>query len=85
MQYEGKLKKHLNKDPIQRIRKLISKFQDDYPDKVVPGYVKHFSMEPVVIGIWSRVDVEEFHKNAANLPCIQDAIASIAIRSKCET
>ena len=79
MQYEGKLKKHLNKDPIQSIQKLISKFQDDYPDKVVPGYVKHFSMEPVVIGIWSRVDVEEFHKKAANLPCIQDAIASIAI------
>ena len=35
-------------------------------------------MEPLVIGIWCRVDVKEFHKKAANLPCIQDATASIA-------
>ena len=29
--HEGKLKKRLNKDPIQGMRKLISKFQDDCP------------------------------------------------------
>ena len=82
LRHEGKLKKRLNKDPIQGIRKLISKFQDDYPDKVVPGYVRHFSMEPLVIGIWSRVDVEEFHNRAVNLPCIQDATASLATNQK---
>ena len=60
MQHKGKLKKCLDKDPIQSIRKLISKFQDSYPDKVVPGYVRHFSIESLVIGIWSRVDAEEF-------------------------
>ena len=82
LRHEGKLKKRLDKDPIQIIRKLISKFQDDYPDKVVPGYVRYFSMKPLVIGIWSRVDVEEFHKKAVNLPCIQDATASIATTQK---
>ena len=82
LRHEGKLKKHLDKDPIQSIRKLISKFQDDYPDKVVPGYMRHFSMEPLVIDIWFRVDVEEFHKKVANLPCIQDATASIATAQK---
>ena len=52
------------------------------PDKVVPSYVRHFSMEPLVIGIWSRVDVEKFHKKAVNLPCIQDGTASIATNQK---
>ena len=39
-------------------------------------------MEPLVIGIWSRVDVEEFRKKAVHLPCIQDATASIATNQK---
>ena len=82
MRHEGKLKQRLDKDPTQSIRQLVSKFQDGYPDKVVPGYVRHFSMKPLVIGIWSRVHVEEFHKKAANLPCIQDATASIATNQK---
>ena len=82
MRHEEKLKKRLDKDPIQSIRELISKFQDDYPDKVVPGYVRHFSMERLVIGIWPRADVEEFHKKAVNLPCIQDGTASIATTQK---
>ena len=82
MRHEGKLKKRLDKDPKQSIRKLISKFQDDYPDKVVPGYVRHFSMEPLAIGILSRVDVAEFHKRVVNLPCIQDATTSIATSQK---
>ena len=82
LRHEGKLKKRLDKDPIQSIRKLISKFQHGYPDKVVPGYVRHFSMEALVTGICSRVDVEEFHKKAANLSCIQDATVSIATNQK---
>ena len=82
LRHKGKLKKRLDKDPIQSIRKLISKFQDGYPDKVVSGYVRHFSIEPLVIGIWSRVDAEEFHNKAANLPFIQDATASIATNQK---
>ena len=39
-------------------------------------------MEPLVIGIWSRVDVEEFHKKSVNLPSIQDPTASIATTQK---
>ena len=46
------------------------------------SYVRHFRMEPLVIGIWSRVDVEEFRKKAVHLPCIQDATASIATNQK---
>ena len=39
-------------------------------------------MEPLVIGIWSRVDVEEFHEKAVNLLCIQDATVNIATNHK---
>ena len=52
----------------------------DYPNKIIPGYIRHFNIEPLVIGIWSRKDIEEFHKKAINLPCIQDATASLATK-----
>ena len=39
-------------------------------------------MEPLAIGILSRVDVEEFHKRVVNIPCIQDATASISTNQK---
>ena len=45
-------------------------------------YVRHFRMKPLVISIWSRVDVEELRKKAVHLPCIQDATASIATNQK---
>ena len=43
---EGKLKNRLDKGRIHSIQKLISKFQDGFPDKVASSYVRHFSMEP---------------------------------------
>ena len=82
MWHEKQLKILLDKDAIQSIQKLVSKFQDGYPDEVIPGYVRHFSMEPLVIAIWSRVYVEERHKKATNLPSIQDATSSIASNQK---
>ena len=44
--------------------KLSSKYQEDSPDKIIPGYIGHISKEPVVTGIWSPKHVEKnFTKN----------------------
>ena len=39
LKYEGKMKKPLDKDPLQSILKLFSKYQEDYPDKIIPGWL----------------------------------------------
>ena len=78
------MKKRLEKDPLQSIIKLSLKYQEEYPNKIVPEYIRHFSIETLVIGIWPRKDVEEFHKKAINLPCFQDATASLATKKQFE-
>ena len=48
LRHEGKLKQRLDKDPIQSIRNLVSKFQDGYPDKVCEtfqhGTISHWHL-----------------------------------------
>ena len=37
LKYKGKMKKLIDKDSLQGILKLSSKYQEDYPDKIIPG------------------------------------------------
>ena len=37
LKYKGKMKKLLDRDLLQGILKLSSKYQEDYPDKIIPG------------------------------------------------
>ena len=46
------MKKYLDKDQLQSILKLSSKYQEKYPAKTIPEYIQHFSIEPLLIGIW---------------------------------
>lgn len=82
--YEGKMKKRLDKDQLQSILKLSSKYQEKYPAKTILEYIQHFNIEPLVIGIWWRKDVEKLHKKTNILPCIQDAIASLVTKKQFE-
>ena len=82
LKHEGKMKKRLDEDPLQSILKLLSKYQEDYPDKIIPGCIRHFSIEPLVIGIWSCKGVEKLHKRVINLPRIQVTTASLVTKNQ---
>ena len=37
--------KCLDKDLVQSILKIPLKFQEDYPNKIIPGYIRHLSID----------------------------------------
>lgn len=69
-----------DKDVIKSIQILKNKYKHELKGKSVSGFIQFFSVEPLVVALWTEKDIELFHEMSNSHSLLVDATGAITLK-----
>ena len=76
--YEWKKKQLPNKDILKSLQILQKRYQQQFSQKEIRGYIQNLNVFPLLLGLWTEEDVDLYHEQVKQYPLIVDATCGIA-------